>query len=72
MVADVEQIDQRVQEELASRIGTSHSQIARIESGQHKTSVETLRRVANAFGVRLVIAFEPLTPSGTHTVALPG
>ena len=47
------------QEELANRIGTSHSQISRIESGQHRTSVETLRRIAEAFDASLVISFEP-------------
>lgn len=47
------------QEELASRIGTSHSQISRIESGHYRTSVETLRRVAEAFDSSLVISFEP-------------
>lgn len=46
------------QESLAERMGTSHSAISRIESGQHKTSVETLRRLAEALGVRLVIGFE--------------
>ncbi len=33
------------QKELAERMGTSHSVISRIESGQHQTSVETLKRV---------------------------
>jgi ribosome-binding protein aMBF1 (putative translation factor) len=46
------------QEELARRVGTSHSAISRIESGRHKTSVETLQRLANALGVRLVVGFE--------------
>ena len=46
------------QEGLAERMGTSHSAISRIESGQHKTSVETLRRLAEALGVRLVVGFE--------------
>src|SRR3989442_6590729 len=46
------------QQELAQRVGTSHSAISRIESGQHKTSVETLRRIASALGVRLVVGFE--------------
>jgi ribosome-binding protein aMBF1 (putative translation factor) len=36
------------QQELAERMGTSHSAISRIESGRHKTSVETLQRVAEA------------------------
>ena len=46
------------QKELARRVGTSHSAISRIESGRHKTSVETLQRLAHALGVRLVIGFE--------------
>lgn len=46
------------QKELASRVGTSHSAISRIESGRHKTSVDTLQRVAGALGLRLVLGFE--------------
>ncbi len=46
------------QEELARRVGTSHSAISRIESGRHKTSVETLQRLARALEVRLVVGFE--------------
>ena len=44
--------------ELARRVGTSHSAISRIESGRHRTSVETLQRLAHALGVRLVLGFE--------------
>jgi ribosome-binding protein aMBF1 (putative translation factor) len=47
------------QEELAARMGTSHSQVSRIESGQHKASVETLRRIAEAFDTDVVVTFEP-------------
>lgn len=50
------------QKELAHRVGTSHSAISRLESGRHKTSVETLQRVAEALGVRFVFGFE----SGTR------
>ena len=46
------------QKELADRIGTSHSAISRIESGRHKTSVDTLQRVAAGLGVRFVFGFE--------------
>jgi transcriptional regulator with XRE-family HTH domain len=46
------------QQELARRVGTSHSAISRIESGRHKTSVSTLQRVAEALGLRLVLGFE--------------
>lgn len=46
------------QQELAGLVGTSHSAISRMESGQHKTSVETLRRIAKALDARLVVGFE--------------
>lgn len=50
------------QEELAERMGTSHSAVSRIESGRHKTSVETLRRLAHALDLRLVVGFESGPP----------
>jgi transcriptional regulator with XRE-family HTH domain len=43
------------QAELAKRMGTSHSAISRIESGQHPTTVPTLRRLATALDTHLVI-----------------
>lgn len=46
------------QEQLAERMGTSHSAISRIESGQHRSSVATLERLAQALAVRFVIGFE--------------
>jgi ribosome-binding protein aMBF1 (putative translation factor) len=46
------------QEQLADRMGTSHSAISRIESGQHRTSVSTLERLAQALDVRFVMGFE--------------
>ena len=46
------------QEQLAERMGTSHSAISRIESGQHRTSVSTLERLADALEVRFVMGFE--------------
>lgn len=46
------------QQELAERVGTSHSAISRIESGRHKTRVETLQRLAEALNLRLVLGFE--------------
>lgn len=47
------------QEELAQRAGTSHSQISRLESGQHHSSVATLEKIAEALGLDLVITFTP-------------
>jgi transcriptional regulator with XRE-family HTH domain len=53
------------QTELAKKIGTSYSAISRLESGQHAASGETLRRVADALGLRLVlIDDEASTESG--------
>ena len=46
------------QGQLAERMGTSHSAISRIESGQHSTSVQTLQRLAEALEMRFVMGFE--------------
>jgi ribosome-binding protein aMBF1 (putative translation factor) len=46
------------QQELAERMETSHSAISRIESGRHKTSAQTLQRLADALGLRFVMGFE--------------
>lgn len=46
------------QKQLAERIGTSYSAISRIESGQHQPSLDTLRRLAAAFGATLVVGFD--------------
>jgi transcriptional regulator with XRE-family HTH domain len=46
------------QQQLADRVGTSHSVISRIESGQYPTSVTTLRRLADAFGTHLILGFD--------------
>jgi transcriptional regulator with XRE-family HTH domain len=46
------------QEELARRVGTTKSAISRLESGRHWPNVETLWRIAEAVGARLVISFD--------------
>ena len=43
------------QARLAAEIGTTQSVVSRLESGQHKVSVETLRRIANALDVTFII-----------------
>src|SRR6185295_9767108 len=45
------------QAELADKMGTSQSTIARLESGKAAPSLSTLRRIAKATGTRLEIAF---------------
>ena len=55
------------QEELARRVGTSASAIARLESGHHHPSVETLRRVARALDRDLVIGFQNMVAPRAKT-----
>jgi ribosome-binding protein aMBF1 (putative translation factor) len=43
------------QEELARRMGTTKAAISRLESGRHRPTVETLRRLAEALGGRLTL-----------------
>ncbi len=47
------------QQELAARVGTSHSQISRMESGRYPTRVGTLKRIGDALGLNLTITYEP-------------
>ncbi|MDD9910769.1 MAG: helix-turn-helix transcriptional regulator [Ahrensia sp.] len=48
------------QQELAQRMKTSQSYIARLEGGKETPSTRTLNRFAEATGHRVVINFEPL------------
>ena len=47
------------QEQLAKRMNTTQSVIARPESGRTRPSTHTLQRLAAATGTRLRISFEP-------------
>jgi transcriptional regulator with XRE-family HTH domain len=47
------------QEQLAQRMGTTQSVIARLESGRSRPSTQTLERLAAATKTRLTIRFEP-------------
>lgn len=49
------------QKELAERLGTTQSAIARLEAGNVSPSLPTLDRVADALGVELSISFVDLT-----------
>lgn len=46
------------QQELAERMSTTASVISRIESGQHRTSTETLRRLAEALDGHAIVGFD--------------
>lgn len=47
------------QEQLAQRMKTTQSVIARLESGRTRPSTQTLERLAAATGTHLRISFEP-------------
>ena len=47
------------QEQVASRMETSQSNVARLETGKVEPSIKTLKRYARATGHRLKISFEP-------------
>jgi transcriptional regulator with XRE-family HTH domain len=55
------------QGQLARRMKTSQSAIARLESGRTSPSARTLMKFAEATGSRLRIALEPATQSGKRS-----
>ena len=60
MVMDARTHAKLSQAELAERMGTSQSAIARLESGRFKPSTRTLEKLAAATGMRLRIVLEPI------------
>jgi len=48
------------QEEVAQRMHTTQSNIARLEAGRTTPSTRTLEKFADAVGARLKISFEPI------------
>jgi len=48
------------QSEVAQRMGTTQSVIARLESGKRAPSLRTVQRFAQAVGARAVVRIEPL------------
>ena len=51
------------QRDLADRIGTSQSAIAKLEQGQANPTVETLARCAEAAGFTIQISLMPIAPT---------
>jgi UDP-N-acetylglucosamine 1-carboxyvinyltransferase len=47
------------QYELAKRMGSAQSTVARWESGEHDFEMKTVARIAAALGVELVVHFGP-------------
>ncbi len=59
------------QEGLAERTGMARPNIARVESGRHATSTDTLRRIAKALGVAVAALLStPIAGSDADDVAL--
>jgi len=54
------------QEQLARRMKTTQSVIARLEGGRVRPSTKTLERIALATGTRLRISFEEGSPLGAE------
>jgi ribosome-binding protein aMBF1 (putative translation factor) len=57
------------QEEIAKRMGTSHSVISRLESGQHSMSFKTMRKLAQALETHLVYGFQDQAPDSSSARA---
>lgn len=54
-----ERKEQRVtQKELAKRTGLSQANISNIENGATRPTIDSLQKIADAFGKRLIIRFE--------------
>ena len=52
--------------DVAARMGTTQSVVARIESGRGTPSMRTVQRFASAVGARAVVRMEPLAPALTQ------
>ncbi len=71
-----ELIDARIrarmtQDDVAKRMGTTQSVVARLESGKRPPSLRTIQRYAQAVGGRMVVRIEPL-PRRRRAVAASG
>ena len=56
------------QAQLAERIQTTQSAVARFESGRIHPSTNTLKKIAQATGTRLKISFEAIKQEATATI----
>lgn len=59
------------QEEVARRVGTTQSAIARIESGRHAPTLERVSDIAQACGFDVQIRLVPHDPHDWDLLALP-
>jgi transcriptional regulator with XRE-family HTH domain len=59
MLVSIRKQGQLTQEQMAERLHTTQSAVARLESGRQDPKLSMLRAYADAAGVDLVIAFRP-------------
>ncbi len=52
-IRDLRRAQERTQEEIAEMAGLSSTYLVRIERGRHSVTLETLRRIADALGIKL-------------------
>ena len=57
------------QSEVAARMGTTQSVVARLESGQRMPSMRTVQRYASAIGARAVVRLEMAAGRGNKKAA---
>ena len=58
MVAHERKMQRITQKELAKRTGLSQANISNIENGATRPTIDSLQKIADAFGKRLIIRFE--------------
>ena len=58
------------QTQLARQLGMRQPQVARMEIGEHTPSLDTLRRLAQLLGLRLIVAISPAA-DGTPPMEVP-
>jgi DNA-binding XRE family transcriptional regulator len=58
--------------QLAQRLGISHSRVARIEAAQANVTIDTLDRIAAAFAVQAATLFEPRSRGHTEPAGVSG
>ena len=68
LVKDLRRETGASQAELARRLSTTQSAVARLEAGGSNPRIETLERVAEALGHELLLAVRPLRSSVDETL----
>ena len=57
MITALRRDSHMTQKELAARCGITQANISNLEKGTSKPTIESLKKIADAFGMRLVVEF---------------